>query len=123
MRFWRHTRLWVVVLVATLFAVGCAGSLVVDDGPPTVTVTGQADGALINGAECAWITQDSGRRLEVWYPVGWTWTVGPFRAIDNHGRTIVRAGDRVTVKGVFPEIGESVCDVGELFDIRQVVAP
>ncbi len=125
MRSWRpgNAQLWVAVLVATSFALGCAGSLVVDDGPPITTVTGQADGALINGTECAWITEDSGRRLDVWYPVGWTWAVAPFRAIDNHGQTIVRAGARVTVRGVFPEIGESACNVGELFDIREVVEP
>jgi hypothetical protein len=124
-RFWssRHARPWVVVLVAALLGFGCTGSLVVDDGPPIVTLTGQADGALINGAECAWITEDSGRRLDVGYPVGWTWKVAPFRAIDNHGRTRISAGDRVTVKGVLPEVGESICNLGELFDIRQVVAP
>jgi len=116
-------RKWVLLSVATLFAVGCAGYLVVDDGPPLMTVTGKADGAQINGAECAWIIEDSGRRLDVGYPVGWTWRVAPFHAIDNHGRTIVRAGDRVTVKGYFPEGGESVCNVGELFDIQEVVPP
>lgn len=116
-------RPWVSVLIATLLTSGCLGPIAVDDGPPITTLTGRADGALIDGTECAWITEDSGRRLEVWYPVGWTWKVAPFRAIDNHGRMIVTAGDRITVKGVFPEIGESACDVGELFDVRQVVAP
>ena len=104
-------------------AIGCAGPLEVDDGPPLVTVTGRADGALINGWECVWITEDSGRRLDVGYPVGWIAKVEPFRAIDNHGKVVVRAGDRVTVRGVFPEVGESACGVGELFDIREVIVP
>jgi hypothetical protein len=106
-----------------VLAIGCMGSHVVDERPPLTTVTGVADGALINGAECAWLTEDSGRRLDVDYPVGWTWRVAPFRAIDSHGQIVVSAGDRVTVSGYFPEVGESVCSVGALFSIREVVSP
>jgi hypothetical protein len=111
-----------LLLLAIQMLGACAGYLVSDDGPAPVTVTGVADGALINRAECAWITLPSGERLEAWYPVGWTWRVGPLRVDDPSGRTVIRAGDVVTLRGVFGEVGESVCEVGELFDVRAVIS-
>lgn len=110
------------LLLAIQMLGACGGYLVSDDGPAPVTVTGVADGALINQAECAWITLPSGERLDVAYPVGWTWRVGPLQVEDPSGRIVIRAGDVVTLRGVFGETGESVCGVGDLFDARAVVS-
>lgn len=109
----------------TLGAIGACGPgyLVVDDGPEPTIITGTASGALVDGwADCAWITDSHGRRFDVGYPAGWTWSVDPFRAEPPTGRTVVRAGDLATVRGAFPEVAESACRSGEIFDVVEVLS-
>lgn len=113
-------RIALVAIVASVGLTGCGpGGTITTPPRPTRTISGVLDGALLHRAECAWITEVSGTVYDVSFPVGWTVRVEPFRVVEPGGGTVLKAGDHVKAVGTIGS-GDSVCDVGQLFEIESV---
>jgi hypothetical protein len=82
-------------------------------GPASTTVSGVLGFDDIEGG-CSFIEAADGTRYEVVYPNGWALdrTQAELRADDGG---VVRAGERLTVRGAVATDRSSICQIGPIF--------
>ncbi len=65
----------------------------------------------------AWLTDDAGKRHEIWYPAGWELRFDPAAVLIGPDRQpYARSGDRLCVEGAHLEDGRTMGMVGPVFE-------
>lgn len=77
----------------------------VTDAPPRKTLSGVLVGGSMNGVDCAWVEEPSGRRVEVSWPDRWRTEFEPLAIHDQNGVLVIRGGDAVAIVGYVGEVG------------------
>ena len=85
-------------------------------------LSGVLVGGSVDGVDCAWIQEPSGRRVEVFWPDRWSIQFDPLAVYDEKGIQVIRAGDAVSLSGYFAEVGASLCSGDALFNAERVVS-
>lgn len=110
------------VLIAVL-VLGCdRGGTTLTEGPTKETLSGLLVGGSMNGIDCAWIEEPSGRPVEVFWPDQWRTEYDPVAVYDQNGIIIAKEGDTVTLSGFFSEVGASLCSTEGLFNAEKVIS-
>lgn len=98
------------------------GGFSVTDGPTRQALSGILVVGSVNGVDCAWIEESSGRRVEVFWPDRWRTEFHPLAIYDENGVKAVSGGGAVILSGFFGEVGASLCTTGALFNAEKVIS-
>lgn len=128
-----------VILGLLLLAASCGGSgQPTADGrspvgsEPTSGTTTDGDEADLVGTlggdaqlegGCAWLETDAEGRVEPRWPEGYRVAFDPVRLLGPDGEVVAEAGDTVGVSGTLADDVMTVCQVGPVFDVAEVLTP
>lgn len=90
------------------------------DGEDGMEITGTLGGDAQLEGGCAWLDAGDGTRYEVLYPDGYRIQFDPVQLVDPDGEVVASEGDTLTVRGEARKDMASICQVGELFEAREV---
>lgn len=70
---------------------------------------------------CGYLQTDDGTRYQVIYPTGWDLALSPLQLTSPDGEVVARGGDEVSVRGSVSTDMASICQIGPIFEAREVV--
>lgn len=92
------------------------------DAPTTQVLSGVLVGGSVDGVDCAWIQEPSGRRIEIFWPDRWSLEFDPLAIYDENRAPVISAGDSVSLSGYFAEVGASLCSGDAVFNAERVLS-
>lgn len=92
-----------------------------DGGGADLVGTLGGDGQLEGG--CAWLESEAEGRVEPRWPEGYRVAFDPVRLLGPDGEVVAEAGDSVRVSGAVADDVMTVCQVGPVFDVTEVLTP
>lgn len=100
-------------LLVALLIVGCGSRGTTETNfPQEVTVSGRLVGGQVGDANCVWLEDRLGGRIEVFWPDGWSVDHRPVVLRDATGTVVAREEDVIRVTGFMSEAGSSLCGPG-----------
>lgn len=85
-------------------------------------LTGRLGGDRQLEGGCAWLDPIAGgERVEPQWPAGYRVEFGPLRLVGPDGQTIAEEGDAVRVNGEVADDAVSICQVGPVFEVSEVL--
>lgn len=123
-----------MVIAVALFVAACGGSAdptaagrSPDTGEPTApgstpaTLSGTLGGDADLEGGCAWLDTDRLGRVEPRWPDGYTVAFDPVRLLGRDGQVVAEEGDRVSVDGAVAEEVMTICQVGPVLDVSEIL--
>ena len=92
-----------------------------DGGEADLVGTLGGDAQLEGG--CAWLETDAEGRVEPRWPDGYRVAFDPVRLLGPDGEIVAEAGDTVRVTGMVADDVMTICQVGPVFEVTEVLAP
>lgn len=133
---WYRTFPWLVAVALLLAACGGTdeptadgrspvGSEPTSAGPPADAGEADLSGTLGGDAQleggCAWLETESEGRVEPRWPEGYRIEFEPVRLVGPGGEVIAEEGDTVAVNGRIAGDVMTICQVGPVFEVTEVV--
>lgn len=108
--------------LSILLLVGCGPGYTDERTYPEqvgLTVTGTLAGERTREHECVWLIDQTGKKVDLVLPTGWTVAYRPVRLTDPGGKLFAQDGDTLTVSG--PSVfGETMCASGPPFVVERI---
>lgn len=134
---WCRTAPLMLGLLLLVASCGGSGDPTVDGRSPagseptagSTTGGGEADlvGTLGGDAQleggCAWLESEAEGRVEPRWPEGYRIAFDPVRLLGPDGEVVAEAGDTVRVNGAVADDVMTICQIGPVFDVTEVLTP